>query len=58
MAKQKPKAAAGHGLSFSVRLDVAERRALAEAAKAEDRPLAYLARQFIRDALKAKGFLK
>jgi hypothetical protein len=58
MAKAKPKPKAEIKASFSVRFDQAERQALAAAAKAEDRPEAYLVRQFVREALKAKGFLK
>ena len=58
MAKVKPKPKAAIKASFSVRFDAPERAALAAAAKAEDRPEAYVVRQFVRDGLKAKGFLK
>jgi predicted transcriptional regulator len=41
-----------------VRLEADVRAALDKAAKAEDRPQAYLVRQFVRDALREKEFLK
>jgi predicted transcriptional regulator len=44
--------------SFSVRLDDNERAALDKAAKAEDRPAAYIVRRELLGWLKAKGFLK
>jgi hypothetical protein len=44
--------------SFSVRLDDNERAALDKAAKAEDRPAAYIVRRVLLAWLKAKGFLK
>jgi hypothetical protein len=58
MAKSKPKPKTVIKPTFSVRLDKPERDALAKAAKAQDRPQAYVLRQFLCEALKAKGFLK
>jgi hypothetical protein len=58
MAKLKPKPKGAIKPTFSVRLDKAERDALAKAAKEQDRPQAYVLRQFLCEALKAKGFLK
>jgi hypothetical protein len=43
---------------FNVRLDSDERAALEAAGMAEDRPAAYVARRFIVEGLKEKGFLK
>jgi predicted transcriptional regulator len=43
---------------FSVRLDTAEREALEEAAKADERPAAVIVRRLIRDFLKAGGWMK
>ena len=58
MAKTKPKPKASIKPGFTVRLEAEARAALDKAAAAEDRPSAYLVRQFVREALKAKGFLK
>jgi hypothetical protein len=43
---------------FSVRFDTAEREALENAAKADDRPAAVLLRRIARDWLKSNGYLK
>ena len=43
---------------FGVRLSEDERKALDNAAEAEDRPAAYVARRAILEWLKKKGFLK
>jgi hypothetical protein len=58
MAKTKPKPKAAIKPGFTVRLEVDERAAVEKAAAAEDRASAYLVRQFVREALKAKGFSK
>lgn len=58
MAKKivsKPKAAAK---MFSVRFEPGDRQALSNAAKAEDRPEAYIVRRATIDWLKANGYLK
>ncbi|MGB8898241.1 MAG: hypothetical protein WCC90_02825 [Methylocella sp.] len=43
---------------FSMQLDLNEREALDKAAKAEDRPAAYVARRALVEWLKANGWLK
>jgi hypothetical protein len=58
MAKKKLMAKPSPRASFSVRLDEDERAALADAAAAEERQAASLARLFIREGRKARGFLK
>jgi hypothetical protein len=58
MANKKPMTKPSPRASFSIRLGEDERAALAEAAAAEERQAASLARLFIREGLKAKGYLK
>jgi hypothetical protein len=43
---------------FSVRLDTAERDALENAARADERPAAVVVRRLIREFLKSGGWLK
>jgi predicted HicB family RNase H-like nuclease len=52
----KPKSATSK--MFSVRFEPGDRQALAAAAKAEDRPEAYIVRRATIEWLKGQGFLK